>query len=105
MVLQPTPGDVNQVFTISVSVSPLFNQTQFTLVVTEASTEHPTVLLGGIPLEFYALKVSGAAAGSVLAVSCKMCFVTYYQVDLHVPGGFSARTCVLIWLLFPACAT
>jgi len=56
VVIDPVAADVGLEFTIKVSVSPLFNQTQFTLVVTESSTEHPTTLLGGIPLEFYALK-------------------------------------------------
>jgi hypothetical protein len=58
VVLDPVASDIDTVFTVTVSVSPLFNQSQFTLVVTESSTEHPTALLGGIPIEFYALKVS-----------------------------------------------
>ena len=59
VVLEPVESDVGQVFSVVVSISPLFNQTEFTLVVTESSTEHPTTLLGGIPVEFYAKKVSG----------------------------------------------
>lgn len=57
MVLVPEEGDVGQEFQIEVSMSPLFNQTQFTLLVTESSTDHPTTLLGGVPIEFYVQKV------------------------------------------------
>ena len=57
VVLELEEADIDQEFQIEVSVSPLFNQTQFTLLVTESSTDHPTTLLGGVPIEFYAKQV------------------------------------------------
>lgn len=78
MVLHPEEGDVEQKFSILVSVSPLFNRTQFVLVVTEASMEQPASLLGGVPLEFYAEKVrlciSVGDAGRVGAYFLMSCF-------------------------------
>ena len=55
--LKPVESDIGQEFTVVVSISPLFNQTEFTLVVSEASPENPTVLLGGVPIEMYASTV------------------------------------------------
>ena len=57
VVIDPIESDINATFTVEVSISPLFNQTEYTLVVTESSPDHPTVLLGGVPMEMYSSTV------------------------------------------------